>query len=156
MKMTSWRAENCYIRSEGAGFLPGHASLAYFFLLGKPDEVSDSTAGGWANSTLTREDTGVAAGSNGADKSTSGAGLGINGSPSLEARVDEKSPADADWDVKWDADDSPISGGRPPYSPSTPDEDVKERWNWCSLEDPPPLAKVSLLIRFSSAIGKKP
>jgi hypothetical protein len=86
----------CYIRSEGVGFLPGQASLAYFFLLGPLLEGSDSTAGGWANSTLSRDVTGAAAGSNGADRSTSGAGLGINGSPNFEANVDENSPEDAD------------------------------------------------------------
>lgn len=147
--MTSCRGVNCrYIRSEGAGFLPGQASLAYFFLLGPLEEGSDSTAGGCVNSTLSREVTGTAAGSIGADKSTSGAGLGINGSPNFEAKVEEKSPEDADWDVKWDRDDSPISGGRPPYSPSPPDEADNERWNWFSL-DIVPLVKVSLLIRYN-------
>lgn len=95
--MTNGRGVNCrYIRSEGVGFLPGQASLAYFFLLGPLDEGSDSTAGGCVNSTLSREVTGAAAGSIGADKSTSGAGLGINGSPNFEAKVDENSPEDAD------------------------------------------------------------
>lgn len=92
-EVTSWRGD--YIRSDGPGFLPGHASLAYFFLFGSLDVGSDDTAG-WANSTLTRELTGASAGSMGADKSTSGAGLGIRGSPSLEARVEEKRLEDAD------------------------------------------------------------
>lgn len=85
------------MRSEGGpGFLPGHASLAYFFLLGSEEPTSDS-------STLTRMGAAGAGGcSTGADKSTSGAGLGMRGKPSFEAMVDENK-------LEWDD-----SRGRPP------------------------------------------
>ena len=91
-EVTNLRGVKVFIRSDGPGFLPGHASFAYFFLFGSLDVGSDDT--GWANST--RELIGASAGSIGADKSTSGAGLGINGSPSFEARVEENSPEEAD------------------------------------------------------------
>ena len=81
----------------GPGFLPGHASLAYFFRLGSEEATSGS-------STLTRVvGTARATGcSMGADRSTSGAGLGMRGKPSFEAIVDENK-------LEWDD-----SRGRPP------------------------------------------
>jgi hypothetical protein len=54
---------------------------------------------------------GAAGDSMGADKSTSGAGLGIKGRPSLDANDDEKSPEDGLGPLE---DGPPISGGKSP------------------------------------------